>query len=220
MGIEKQYDAGRTAQKYIEASIENFERDAGRRFMYEQISTLPRTSRILDVGCGSGIDLSVYAKMGFTNLSGIDPSSKFIEEAKKALGESVDFKEGAFECIPHRDGSFDVVTSRFALHYSRDIEKSLKEVGRVLKSGGKFVAVISNPTADAEEQRDANGNITITLFKGSVTITFPQHSLDEYFGEGFLNNFILDTKYEYCGDEQDRAVNGLPNALALSATKK
>lgn len=220
MGIEKQYNAGSTAQKYTEASIENFERDEGRRFMYEQISTLPRTSRILDVGCGSGIDLSVYAKMGFASLSGIDPSSKFIEEAKKALGDSADLKEGTFECIPYEDSSFDVVTSRFALHYSKDIQTSLNEVARVLKSGGRFVAVISNPTADAEEQRDASGNITITLFKGSVTITFPQHSLEEYFGEGFLNNFILDTKYEYCGDEQDRAISGLPNALALSATKK
>jgi ubiquinone/menaquinone biosynthesis C-methylase UbiE len=220
MGIEKQYDTGSTAKKYAEASIENSKRDAGRRFIYEQISALPRTSRILDVGFGSGIDLSVYAKMGFTNLSGIDPSSKFIEEAEKVLKESADLKEGTFECIPYEDGSFDVVTSRFALHYSKDIGKSLKEVGRVLKSGGKFVAVVSNPTADENETRDADGNITVTLFKGSVAITFPQHSLDEYFSEEFLDHFTLNTKYEYCGDEQDRSVSGLPNALALSATKK
>lgn len=220
MGIEKQYDTGSTAKKYAEASIENLEKDAGRKFIYEKISALPRTSRILDVGCGSGIDLSAYSKMGFTNICGIDPSSKFIEEAKKVLEESADLKEGTFECIPYEDGSFDVVTSRFALHYSKDIEKSLKEVGRVLKSGEKFITIVSNPTADAKEQKDANGNITITLFKGSVTITFPQHSLEEYFGEEFLNNFTLETKYEYCGDEQDRAISGLPNALALSATKK
>lgn len=220
MGIEKQYDAGSTAQKYTEASIENFERDAGRRFIYEQISSLPRTSRILDVGCGSGIDLSVYAKMGFANICGIDPSSKFIDEAKETLKGIAELREGTFECIPYEDGSFDVVTSRFALHYSKDIEKSLKEVARVLNSGGKFIGIVSNPVADAEEQKDANGNITITLFKGSVTITFPQHSLEEYFGEEFLNNFILDTKYEYCGDEQDRGISGLPNALAISATRK
>ncbi len=220
MGIEKQYDSGDTAKKYAEASIENLEKDAGRRFVYEQISVLSRTSRLLDVGCGSGIDLSAYSKMGFTHLAGIDPSRKFVDEAKETLKDSAELKEGTFECIPYEDGSFDVVTSRFALHYSKDIEKSLKEVARVLKSGGRFIAIVSNPVADAEEQKDTDGNITITLFNGKIIITFPQHSLGEYFGDEFLNNFILDTKYEYCGDEQDRTVNGLSNALAISATKK
>ncbi|MCB9812484.1 class I SAM-dependent methyltransferase [Candidatus Nomurabacteria bacterium] len=220
MGIEKQYDSGDTAKKYSEASIENLEKDAGRRFIYEQISALSRTSRLLDVGCGGGIDLSAYSKMGFTNLAGIDSSRKFVDEAKETLKDTAELKEGTFECIPYEDGSFDVVTSRFALHYSKDIKKSLKEVARVLKSGGKFIAIVSNPVADAEEQKDTDGNITITLFNGKVTITFPQHSLDEYFSEEFLNDFTLETKYEYCGNEQDRAVSGLPNALAISAKRK
>ncbi len=220
MGVEKQYDVGAVAQKYSEASMENLEKDEGRRFLYEYVSSFPRTSRLLDVGCGGGLDLSTYSKMGFTDLCGIDPSSKFIDEARKLLGANAGVQEGSFEHIPHQDGSFDVVTSRFALHYSKDIAASIKEVSRVLKPGGTFIAVVSHPTADAQEEKDDDGNITITLFKGKVVITFPQHSQEEYFSEEFLSLFTLDAKYEYCGDEQDRAETGLPNALAFSVKKK
>jgi len=76
--------------------------------------------RILEVGCGFG-EASVYF-------------------AKKVL---------KFSCnrIPFPDNSFDVVYAANVLHHV-DIESSVKEIKRVLKKGGSFVAwdpLIHNP---------------------------------------------------------------------------
>jgi ubiquinone/menaquinone biosynthesis C-methylase UbiE len=219
MNTDKQYDAGDTAEQYAAASVENADKDTGRNFLRENISGLPRTSVLLDVGCGNGIDLDAYKKMGFSNLFGIDPSAKFIKEASVLLNGAAELQEGTFESIPYGDGMFDIVISRFAMHYAADLEKSTTEVSRVLKPGGKFIAIVSHPAADSLEKRDKNGNITITLFKGSVSITFPQHALDEYFSSTFYKEFTLEKQFEYCGIEQDRGTNGNPNALGFIVRK-
>jgi hypothetical protein len=94
-------------------------------------------------------------------------------------------------------------------------------VARVLKPGGSFSAVISHPEADALERRDAAGNVTITLFDGKVSITYPQHVLDEYFTGTFNEYFVLEKQMEYCGKEQDRGKrNDLNNTLCFLARRK
>jgi ubiquinone/menaquinone biosynthesis C-methylase UbiE len=217
--IDAQYDKGITAEKYAAASIENAEKDIGRKFLQENIADLSRDSVIADIGCGNGVDLQSYKLMGFSKLIGIDPSRKFLEEIKQKQGDAVQLREGTFESIPLADAEVDAVVSRFAMHYAKSIEKSLREVERILKRGGHLVAIVSHPDADARETPDKSGNITITLFKGAVSITFPQHRIDEYFSEDFLSKFTIQKKFEYCGTEQDRGLNGAPNALGFVAVK-
>jgi ubiquinone/menaquinone biosynthesis C-methylase UbiE len=43
------------------------------------------------------------------------------------------------------DNSFDVITARMVFHHANDPDKAMKEVNRVLKSGGKFVICEGNP---------------------------------------------------------------------------
>ena len=209
-----------TAKEYSAHSIENAAGDIGRQFLYRHISAYPKEGRLIAIGCGTGLDLAAYKKMGFTHLVGIDPSEKFIAETQTLLGNDSEIRRGTFEEIPYDDDSFDLVTTRFALHYSKDIPKAIKEIGRVLKKDGALVAVISHPLADSLETPDREGNITITLFKGNVPITFPQHTLSDYFSEEFLKDFDIRSLFEYCGTEQDRGVNGLPNALGFVAIKR
>lgn len=220
MNIDKQYDNEGMANEYAKESMETKENDLGRIFLSEQISKNDKSSFILDIGCGSGIDLESYKEIGFTNLYGIDPSINFLNEAKEILGNNINLSEGTFENIPFEDKKFDVVVSRFALHYCKDIFNAQKEVARVLKRGGKFIVVMANPTLDSIQEVDNDGNITMSLFKGKVFITYPPHTLSDIFSDDFFNIFELTNIYEYLGVAVDNNTKKLPDGLCFIAIKK
>lgn len=100
----------------------------------------------------------------------------------------------------------------------KNIAQALSEIARVLKPGGKFASVVSHPSFDILDKIDENGNVCTTLFGGTIKITFPLHSLDEYFGSQFREHFQLIGKSEYIGNERDKSnkqQDGVPNALCI-----
>jgi demethylmenaquinone methyltransferase / 2-methoxy-6-polyprenyl-1,4-benzoquinol methylase len=109
--------------------------------------------KMLDLGCGTG-DLSVsVAKLskGETEITGLDYSEPMLEMAREKVrkaGASVTFVNGDAAKLPFPDGFFDCVGISFAfrnLTYRNPItQKALSEVLRVLKPGGRFVAVESS----------------------------------------------------------------------------
>lgn len=220
MNIEQQYDAGDMAAVYASNSSSHEEYDLGRAFLREQVGVLNRSCRLLDVGCGNGMDLQAYSAMGFVQLYGIDPSGVFLQEAEHALGTSASLSSGTFEQLPFADASMDVITSRHALHYVVDISRAVLECARVLVPGGVLIVVMSHPFADGLLPQDESGNVTPTLFNGSVSITYPCHALGDIFSDTFFSVFTLARIYEYTGSERDGAVSGIPNTLAFVATKK
>lgn len=213
-----QYDRENIAVDYNRESQEFKEHDPGRRFLYACMERFARESVVLDVGCGSGIDVAAYSRMGFKNIAGVDPSEKILGEAKE-LNPNVSFMVGSFEDIPTLNNSVDVLVSRHALHYSQNLQLAFGEVDRVLKLGGFFLAVTSNPKFDSMLPTDGSGNIQVTLFGGRIPITFPQHTLSEYFSEEFFRHFELITEFEYNGVERDDYVEGKNNTFAFVARK-
>jgi ubiquinone/menaquinone biosynthesis C-methylase UbiE len=104
--------------------------------------------KALDIGCGPGaLALLAKARVGPEGeVHGIDPSPEMIELARKkaaGAGAAVRFQIGAAEDLPYPDASFDVVLSTLMLHHLPDDlrPQAIKEVARVLKPGGRFVAV-------------------------------------------------------------------------------
>ncbi len=55
----------------------------------------------------------------------------------------------AAEDLPFGDECFDLITCRIAPHHFADIERSLYEVGRVLRPGGRYVVIDSVAPDDA-----------------------------------------------------------------------
>ena len=98
-----------------------------------------KVSKVLDVGTGSGNFLAVL-KSTFPNakITGIDPNSEAIKEGSEKFPDVQFIKMGA-EDIDFLDGYFDVATISMALHHLPDIEKSLAEMQRVVKSGGWII---------------------------------------------------------------------------------
>lgn len=95
--------------------------------------------RVLDVGCGTGKQLSLFPNN--MDAVGIDLSKAMLIQAdKQAKGRC---QQADATAIPFDDESFDLILSQFALHEkdTTTIDLELKEVNRLLKPEGVFSVV-------------------------------------------------------------------------------
>ena len=102
-------------------------------------------ARVLDVGCGSGWATRILSEYAFNGrVTGIDISDEMISVARAASPSqpNVDFEIASAEQLPFTDHEFTHAFSMESLYYYRNIPQSLKEIHRVLKPGGLFVAVV------------------------------------------------------------------------------
>jgi arsenite methyltransferase len=104
---------------------------------------LPAGSRVLDLGCGSGLD-SLLAARTAAQVLAVDFSPAMLTRARAAAESAdvtnVEFREGAAERIPAESGSIDVaiVNGIFNLNPARsDI---FRELARVVRHGGHVFA--------------------------------------------------------------------------------
>lgn len=106
---------------------------------------LKEEETVLDLGCGTGLDLYFYAKaVGIGGkVYGVDISEDMVNKARgnmKVVGiKNVEIKCGHSDNLPFPDNFFDVVASNGIYNLSPNKEKVMKEVFRVLKSGGRTV---------------------------------------------------------------------------------
>lgn len=113
-----------------------------------QPAQLKSGESVLDVGCGSG-SLAIVAKRHVGakgSVYGIDASEAMIRRARrraKKAGADVTFDSALAQSLPFPDARFDVVLSTVMLHHlPRKIrEESVREMRRVLKPGGRLLAV-------------------------------------------------------------------------------
>ena len=99
-------------------------------------------TRVVDVGCGAGIDSLIAAQMvGHDGqVIGVDMTPAMLDRARRAADEmgatTVEFREGFMEALPVADGWADVVISNGVLNLTPDKTKALREMARVLKPTG------------------------------------------------------------------------------------
>lgn len=108
-----------------------------RKILFDLINKYVRkTDRILDAGCGTGINLMYLGKYG--KSVGIDFSKEAVKFCKK---RGLKIKKGNVEKIPFKDNTFDLVTSIDVIYHKgvKDDLKALKEFYRVCEKNGYLV---------------------------------------------------------------------------------
>jgi ubiquinone/menaquinone biosynthesis C-methylase UbiE len=100
--------------------------------------------RLLEIGCGVGYDALDFCEHGVDYI-GIDLTPENVDRCRKHLsfyGFYPQILQADAENLPFADRSMDIVFSNGVLHHTPDIKRSLKEICRVLKSGGEFWIIL------------------------------------------------------------------------------
>ena len=117
------------------------------------------SGRVLEVGMGSGLNLSFYDARRVTKVWGLEPSpemSKMASAAVEAVAFDVEFVSAGGEQIPLDSESFDTVLMTFTLCTIPDAERALREIARVLKRGGQLLFCEHGAAPDAGVRRWQN----------------------------------------------------------------
>jgi ubiquinone/menaquinone biosynthesis C-methylase UbiE len=107
--------------------------------------------RVLEIGIGSGLNLPFYSQK-VERVIGLDPSANLLSMARHAARPSsgpVEFVEGSAEAIPLEDRAVDTVVTTWTLCSIPDAPRSLLEMRRVLKPGGRLLFVEHGRAPDA-----------------------------------------------------------------------
>jgi ubiquinone/menaquinone biosynthesis C-methylase UbiE len=96
---------------------------------------------IVEIGFGTGLNLLHYPER-VHKLTAVDPNPGMHRLAQKRVKETgIDVEQHVLsgERLPFEDSRFDCAVSTFTLCSIEDVAQALREVYRVLKSGGEFL---------------------------------------------------------------------------------
>jgi ubiquinone/menaquinone biosynthesis C-methylase UbiE len=97
---------------------------------------------VLDIGSGPGVAARHAARLG-ASVTGVDPAPVMLRVARLLTrrSDAVRYIEGVAEAIPAADDSASIVWSIATVHHWADVDAGLRETRRVLRPGGRLVAI-------------------------------------------------------------------------------
>jgi ubiquinone/menaquinone biosynthesis C-methylase UbiE len=170
---------------------------------------------ILELACGTGqVTRLLKARYPDAKITATDLNPDMIETAKKAMkgGEGIDWKVMDAQEISFDDNSFDAVVCQFGVMFFPDKQKSMNEVYRVLKPGGRY---LFSTWDNIESQRVAviTRDIVTSYFKDDpptfFNIPFSMHEPPVMEGllrtAGFKDVSVKNVKLEGRSDNTEHA---------------
>ncbi|MBI4489890.1 MAG: methyltransferase domain-containing protein [Deltaproteobacteria bacterium] len=122
-----------------EQAYRGVERDLGARMQKIRAFGFDRCDlRVLDLGCGDGIDMEAFHRLGFLRVIGVDLADSLLRQLDRLRFRV--FNADVY-AIGMRDASFDVVYGNNVLHHFTQLDRALAEIRRVLRAGGIFCFV-------------------------------------------------------------------------------
>jgi 2-polyprenyl-3-methyl-5-hydroxy-6-metoxy-1,4-benzoquinol methylase len=134
--MEKEFE-----KKYHDVEIDHWWFKSRRKYLLDLIKDAPKESKILDVGCSSGIFLKDLESIGFKteNLFGVDISETAIENCK-ANGIKHCYVMDAQNITLTE--TFDIIIASDCLEHLEDDKKAIKNWNNLLKIDGKMYVFV------------------------------------------------------------------------------
>jgi 2-polyprenyl-3-methyl-5-hydroxy-6-metoxy-1,4-benzoquinol methylase len=103
-----------------------------------------RGKRVLEIGCGSGIDAIEFARHGavVTATDMTDNAVALTRSLAGELGLPVEVVQAPADSLPFGGGTFDVAYCYGVLHHIPDVDKAMAEIHRVLRDNGVVMAML------------------------------------------------------------------------------
>ena len=171
-------------------------------FTADCLPDMPK-ARILDLGCGTGLELNWYYHRNPTaKVTGIDLSEGMLAALrKKFLDRDLTLICGSYFDVPFEENAFDAAVSVESLHHFTQSQKlSLyANLCRALKTGGYFILTDYFSASDEEEQAffeelarlKAEQGVTDETFYHFDTPLTIQHETDALRAAGFSSMEVL-----------------------------
>ncbi len=103
---------------------------------------------VCEIGCGAGGHSALFRSHG-AHMTSVDITQERVLSTAQKLSLLCDVPSGSgraiqadAEALPFPDGTFDIVYSNGVLHHTESTDKSIKEVFRILKPGGRAVIML------------------------------------------------------------------------------
>jgi ubiquinone/menaquinone biosynthesis C-methylase UbiE len=137
-------DPYRRIARFYDAVVEPF--NAALRRNVVKVARPTIGMKVLEVGCGTGTNLELFADAG-CEVAGIDLSPSMMDIARRRLGDRADLRLGDASDMPFSDNSFDLVVSFLTLHEMPPAVRSpvMKEIVRVAGADGKVLFIDYHP---------------------------------------------------------------------------
>ena len=108
-----------------------------------RVSDLAAGDVVADIGCGPGTAARHAARLG-ASVVGIDPAPVMLRLARflsRRSAHGVRYAQGSAEALPLPGSSVSVAWSIAAVHHWADLDAGLQEARRILRPGGRLVAI-------------------------------------------------------------------------------
>jgi SAM-dependent methyltransferase len=169
-------DGADRAERFVPEQMGGRLIEAEHQVRYRAAQALVPGKRVLDAGCGVGWGSELLRLAGASSVVGLDSSEEALADARHRAPEC-EFVPGNLEKLPFPDGEFDVVVCIEALEHTSDIDGTLDELARVVRSDGVLLVSSPNPGGYASDNPFHLRELTADELHHELAARFPHTRL-------------------------------------------
>lgn len=150
-GVKEEYASERRLE--ARASIYQWSEGPDPLAILQEAVAEVEPARCLDVGCGRGQFAEWMRDALGAEVVAVDQSQRMVDLTR---ARGIEALVGDVRALPFPDGAFDCVLAAWMLFHVKEVDEALAEIARVLRPGGRLVAV-TNGTTHMQEIRELLG---------------------------------------------------------------